>query len=249
MQPVERGAGVGDAALVRDEVVLRLGHADHRLHHVEPRGGAGGEAGFGLLEEVGRELPRDEQVLAVLERDEERVVRLRRLRLDELPLERVRGLEGAEVALGELSPEPELLREGEGDAEDEIGLDGGAGPERSLESLHREAEGRIGEGRGLRDAGAALRHLLARDDDRRVVGERHGDRLLPREVQGRRERRVGLLRRERNGQERRTRGGCITMEVHVSPDRTRHAPGGRAGRGSSDACYGRRAMPPARALR
>ena len=93
----------------------------------------------------------------------------------------------AEVAVGELSLEPELLGEGEGDAEDEVGLDGGARPERTLESLHGEAEGRVGEGGGLRDAGPALRDLLAGDDDRRIVGERHRDRFLPREVQRGRE--------------------------------------------------------------
>ena len=70
-EPVERGAGVGDAALVGDEIVLRLGDADHCLHHVESRGGAGGEARLGLLEEVGGELARGDQVLAVLEGDEE----------------------------------------------------------------------------------------------------------------------------------------------------------------------------------
>ena len=117
-----------------------------------------------------------------------------------------------------------------------------------MEPLDGETEGRVREGGGLRDARAALRDLLASDDNRRIVGERHGDRLLPREVQGRRTHRVGLLRRERNGEERRARGGCITMEGHVSPDRTRHTPGGRAGRGSWDTCCGRRAKPPARAL-
>ena len=55
-QPVESRARVRDAALVGDQIVLRLRRVDLPLHHIEPRHGARVEARLRLLHEVLREL-------------------------------------------------------------------------------------------------------------------------------------------------------------------------------------------------
>ena len=64
-----------------------LRDADLRLDHVELRGRAGLEARLRALEEIGRQRQCLAQILAMLERDEQRVVRRRRLQRDGLLLQ------------------------------------------------------------------------------------------------------------------------------------------------------------------
>jgi hypothetical protein len=110
-------ARVGDPALVRDQVVLRLRERHLCLDHVELCHRAGVVPRLRLVEKLLRQPARFLEVLAVLERHEQRVVRLVRLEDHELPLERVRLVDASQFPFGGPALEQDLGWKRDSDAE------------------------------------------------------------------------------------------------------------------------------------